>query len=236
MTMSSKTSSDEKINNDSLKWPALTLALSAILSIAFLLHHPTIQAQKPKQQIAEVMQESMLNNMVHGSLIAIVLLILAAYFSYSLTRGYNKLSIVCAQLSFFIGSLCLVGAALINGFIYPDFVSSFAHTQTNELKHLMQFKALLWSSNQVLANVGVMAQSLAITLWAVNLFSYKSETNHQGNKTLTLVIVLYGVGIGLYGLVSISTGYLSLDLTGMTQIALLQSLWHLMISYYMFKK
>ncbi len=229
-----KTSSDKLTNNNPLKWPALTLALSAILSIAFLLHHPTIQAQKPKQQVVEVIQESMLNNMVHGSLIIIVLLILAAYFSYSLARGYNKLSIVCAQ--FIIGSLGLVGAALINGFIYPDFVSSYTQASVSELKNLMMFKALLWSSNQVLANVGVMAQSLAITLWAINLFTYKSELSHKGNKIRLLVIALYGGGVGIYGLVSIGTGYLSLTLGGMMHIALLQSIWHLMISYYMFKK
>jgi len=177
--------------------------------------------------VVEVVNEAVVNNAVHGAMILVVLLTLAAYFIYSYQRGFNKLLVILAQLFFFIGSMVMVGAALINGFIYTDFIAQLVGANSEVLTHVTPIKSLTWSANQVLANMGVITMSIAMVFWSIDVFS---------DGSLQKGIGWYGILIGFWGFAAIAFDFMSLDLQGMTAIVVLQGLWHLSMAYLMISK
>jgi len=210
----------------SIKQAGTLIATSTALTIFMIMHHPTVSADNTSAQVAEVINESSLNNAVHGSLIFMVILTLAAYSVYSRYRGFSKLSVVLGQLFFFISSMAMVAAAVINGFIYPDFIQGFSAATVAELNQIPAIKSVLWSANQTLANLGVITSSAAIVFWSVELLD---------KNTLNRIIGILGIIIGFYGVLAIALGFITLNLSGMTQVIILQSIWHFAMAYIMIK-
>lgn len=214
------------INNKNLKWAGIIIAVSTLTSLFMMMHHPTVTTKGMAGQVAEVQNESFLNHAVHGSLILFVMLTLAAFSIYSYHRGKNHLAVSIAHLFYFVGSMAMVAAALINGFVYPDFLQGYGSASSQELVQLPMFKSLLWSANQILAKFGVITMSVAILFWSIDLWR---------DKGIVKIVAVIGIVIGLGCSVAIILGVLTLNVTGMTQIVMSQGVWNLAIAYLMIR-
>ncbi|NQZ21586.1 MAG: hypothetical protein HRT53_05955 [Colwellia sp.] len=213
-------------NDKNLKWAGIIIAASTLLSLFMMMHHPTVTTTGMAAQVAEVQHESLVNNIVHGSLILFVLMTLAAFSIYSNHRGKKHLAVAIAHLFYFVGSLAMVAAALINGYVYPDFLLEYRTASAQELAQLPMFKSLLWSTNQTLAKLGVITMSVAILFWSIDLLR---------DKGIVKIVAVLGMIIGLGCSVAIIVGVLTLNVAGMTQIVMLQGLWNLAIAYLMIR-
>lgn len=203
------------------------IAVSSILSIAIIAHHPTINASEISSQVTEVMAEMKLNNMVHGSLIGLLFLNLSAFTIYSTMRGLQNLLVVLALLAYLMSTIMMAGAALMNGFIFPSFLQNVAQNHQHLLELTPLIKIFSWNVNQTLANTSVIATSCAIALWSLNLIH---------SNLVQRVIALIGLGVGVTITILMLGGWLALDLTGMTWVVVAQSIWNLGIAYLLMSK
>jgi hypothetical protein len=218
--------SKHPLKENNLKWAGVIIAVSTLLSLFMMMHHPTVASKDIVAQVTEVQHESFLNNAVHGSLILFVLLTLTAFSIYSNHRGKKFLTISIAHLFYFLGSIAMVAAALINGFIYPDFLQGYGSASPQELAQLPMFKSLLWSANQTLGKLGVITISIAIFFWSINLWR---------DEGIVKVVAVVGMVIGLYCSMAIILGFLTLNLAGMTQVVIIQGSWNLAMAYLMIR-
>jgi len=213
-------------NDKNLKWPGIIIAISTLTSLFMMMHHPTVTAPGMAAQVAEVKHESVLNNIVHGALILFVLMTLAAFSIYSNHRDKKHLTVAVAHLFYFIGSIAMVTAALINGFVYPDFLLGYSTASPQELAQLPMFKSLLWSANQTFGKLGVITMSVAILFWSINL---------SRDKGIVKLVAGIGMVIGLGCSSAIIMGVLTLNVAGMTQVVMLQGIWNLAVAYLMIR-
>ncbi len=214
------------LNDNNLKWAGIIIAVSTLTSLFMMMHHPTVTASGMAAQVAEVQHESFVNNIVHGSLILFVLLTLASFSIFSRHRGQKYLTVTIAHLFYFIGSMAMVAAALINGFVYPDFLHGYSAASSQELAQLPMFKSLLWSANQTLGKLGVITMSVAILFWSINLWR---------DEGIVKLVAVIGMVIGLGCSTAIIVGVLTLNVAGMTQVVMLQGIWNLAIAYLMIR-
>ena len=206
----------------------MVIAVSSILSIVIMTHHPTINASEISSQVTEMVAEMNLNKMVHGSLIGLLFLNFSAFTIYSISRGLQNLLVVLALFAYLMSTIMMTGAALMNGFIFPTFLQNIAQSHQHLLEITPLINVFSWNVNQALANTSVVATSFAITLWSLNLF-----TANLIQKLIAVIGLIIGSSITILML----GGWLTLDLTGMTLVVIAQSIWNIGIAYLLiFKK
>lgn len=189
--------------------------------------HPTINTTEITSQVVETVSEMKRNKMVHGGLVALLILHLSAFTIYSISRGLQNLLVLMALLTYIMSIIMMSGAALINGFIFPNFLQDIAVNN----QHLLELSPLIntysWNFNQTLSSASVVATSCAITLWSLNLFHSNLRQN---------LLAVIGLGIGVAIAILMLGGWLALDLIGMTSVVIAQSLWNMGLAYLLISK
>ena len=113
---------------------------------------------------AGVRPDAELFRAVHGTMIASTFSLLYGFAVYSLRRGLRREAVVAGLVAYGIGVGATIGAALIEGFIFPT----------------LGFHSKSWDSNlevfcasliDLLTKFGVVAISAAIALWSIDLAS-----------------------------------------------------------------
>ncbi|TDF38398.1 hypothetical protein EYS14_12005 [Alteromonadaceae bacterium M269] len=209
------------------KVAAFTTVASTILSIALIINHPTIGNHELSRQVAENAHEMGINNLVHGGLIGLLMANCLAFAIYSSLRGLSNISVLSALTLYIISTILMTLAALVNGFIYPNFLQEVATHQSELLTYTPLFRAFSWNINQALANTSVIGTSLSIAFWSLNLLQ---------SQQLQKIVAVFGLIIGLTISISIISGWLTLNLFGMTLVVCIQGIWNLAIAYLLLSK
>ncbi|MEM0912774.1 MAG: hypothetical protein AAGJ37_17495 [Pseudomonadota bacterium] len=204
----------------------ITLALLSLISIFVMLHHPSISATDVTGRIAELRQESMLNAWVHGGLIAMVILINFCLTVFAQQRQYlTHSSALFGLIAYWLGTLAVIVAALISGFIIPQLAESYLHANATELTVFSGMTSLYWLTNQSLANFGTICWCVAICAWAIEMFRSKGVTRLFGSAYSIAALVI------IFCLLS---NVLTLSVTGMTLVLLVISTWQLGIAWLLY--
>ncbi len=202
------------------------ILVSSFVILFVMAHHPTISSGSDQDQLQEIIRESATNSMVHGIMIFLVGLLWISFLLYSQRRGFDKVTIMIAAVSFSIGSIAFIGAAIINGFAVAGVVEHFMSASEEELSNLKAIRLFSWEINQALANLGVAASGVALFFWSLNILNHELSARFVG---------LIGVFIGLGMSVAIFTGWLHLHLTGMTIAIAAESIWFVLLSIQLIK-
>lgn len=205
----------------------IVIATSSLISMVLITHHPTISAQELSMQVTESAIESQLNGIVHGGLIGLLITNLLAFTVYSTLRGLTKLLVLSALITYFICTIFMTIAALVNGFIFPGFLHEVALHQQDLLQYTPLIRVFSWNINQALANTSVVGTSIAIVFWSINLIH---------SNWLQKSVALGGILVGAAIIVLLLSGLLHLDLSGMTLVVTTQSLWSIALAYLLFFK
>lgn len=212
------------------KITALILAFASITSIFAMLHHPEIHAQDLREQVTELSQKAGMSGLVHGALITLLLFYCQGFMQYSQIRGLHRTGVSFALLCFLLGSIGMIGAALISGFILPNIVGSYLSASDVELLDFNLAKRLSWQANQALANSGAVAWLLAIIAWSWDGLYCKAEDK------LSVWIFRGFMLLGLVSLLAFGLGIFMLDVAGMTYISLLLAGFGLALAWMLFKR
>ncbi|MFL6590915.1 MAG: hypothetical protein ACJ8M4_12175 [Chthoniobacterales bacterium] len=198
------------------------LGAAALLAMVAISHHPVARARRGPEMFEAINQLASTDRAVHGALIVIMFAMIFSFTVYTLTRP--RLSIcVLAWVAFFAGSMCVIGAALTDGFFVPTFAEHYPHTAPTDTGPALAILNASAVVIQVLTKFGFLALSAGTLFWSIDLVL------DRGPSRL----------IGLLGLLaSLAVAALlifagALNPHSLLIIVALQALWYLAISYWM---
>lgn len=183
----------------------IALAAAAALSVLAMAHHPTGTALA-----------ATLGRLVHGVLMALVLVMLAGFFRFAAMRGLDRFAVALAFALYAAATFANLLAAAINGFVVPALLERGAY-ETNA--------ALLWTLNQTFAKAAVFAISAAFGLWGADLL-------WRGPRAARLLGGL-GVVAGLAPAALLAAGILDMHVAGAFVIYAAQALFALLAGVWM---
>ena len=182
----------------------VVLMATGIASIGLMMVHPRGDAS------------DVLITGVHGSLIIVFLVQAASLVSLLGGHTFSKLQ---ASVFYGAGVLAGIGAGILNGLIYPA-IRSYPDGEIGQ----SIFK-LVWSTNQVLAEIGVIAAGIGFALWSVGLW-----------KAGERLIASLGWIAGLLPAALLLSGVMGMDLHGAMAAYALQAAWVIAVGFTRFRE
>jgi hypothetical protein len=162
------------------------LAGSAALSVVVMAHHPTGTAAA-----------ATLGRVVHGAMMALVLIMAAGFFRFAASRGLERFTVALALALYLAATIANLLAASINGFVVPALLERNAYEAN---------AALLWTLNQTFAKAAVFAISGAFFLWGADLIG-------RGAGTVRLLGAA-GMLAGVFPAALLAAGVLDMHVAG----------------------
>jgi hypothetical protein len=199
----------------------VAIALGSLLLVAFMAIHPTIESRRATDFIAEVARKAVVNGVVHGSLIAVLGVLVCGFTGLASRLGLSLFVVRAGLVSYAMGAFAMIAAALISGFMVPEVVSRYQGRPVEELEMMRQLLALYRTTNGVCSRLGVMAMSLAIVFWSLPL---------MGRPGLLRAIGTLGCLAGAMPMIALLSGYLPMNVHGVGAFVLVQAVWSLAIA------
>ena len=198
------------------------LIASALLMVFAMLHHPVPHAHSFEELVQEMDSLDRVNQLVHGSAIALMMLLSLGMSFFGSRLGLNRVTVRAALIAFFVGAFAMIIAAMFSGFIVPDFLNSAtaaAHVGSVSLNTLR-------SINQCFDLLGVTSLSSGVFLFGVAALTSKQR--------LWLVGSL-GLATGMAGCLGIFTGHTQANVQGVIGFALLLAVWLIAVGIQLIK-
>ena len=147
------------------------ICIGAVLSVLLMMRHPSIQTHTVAEAIAQMQAKAALNGFVHGGLLVVLTAIFVGYLGFADLLGWQKLGVRAGAVFYGIGVGCMIGAALINGFIVTALASDYAGQPDAVLETLKPIFVSYHAMNQTLAQAGTIAMSVGILAWSIELLA-----------------------------------------------------------------
>jgi hypothetical protein len=217
-------------NNESLlsdRAAGVAIALGSLSSLLFMLHHPQFRGGETAEFIDQVLRIRGENAVVHGSLIAILGVLLAGFSRLAERLGGAPFDVRVGLIAYGTGTVALTAAGLVDGFIVPEFVSRYQGRPPEGLETVRHVLALCRAANQVCTRVGLVAVTAGMLLWSARLVRLPGFPRGVGAVGCVAAPAL------IVGLVS---RRLTLDVHGMLAFLLTQSVWNLGVAAELIRK
>ena len=179
----------------------LVVAAGSVLSVALMAHHPTTGAADVASALLEIAREARQTRLVHGGLIALMLLVFHGLVTFARALGWHLARVRAGTLAYGLGVVLHTLAALTNGFVVPALAERNSGRTETELEALRPLLAQAHVANQALAMTAVVAMSAAIFVWSCALL---------GRGRFALVLGLFGLLMGGAHALWIPTGHVHL--------------------------
>jgi hypothetical protein len=194
-----------------------TLIVSALLEVVAMGHHPTVTTPDILEAVRQIARSSALAGVVHGVLMALMLVIVYGLSEFVLRRGATRPAIRAGIIAYLAGVIVMLGAAMVSGFIVPGLMALTAHNSPTDLSVNVQLLVLCRVLNQSCANFGSVAMSAGIAFWSIDLLRRDAGWRRG--------IGVAGIVIGVLPAAALILGALHLNVQGMSAVVMLQSLW-----------
>ncbi|HET9388142.1 MAG TPA: hypothetical protein VFO44_00705 [Steroidobacteraceae bacterium] len=194
----------------------IVLMSASLLEIPAMLHHPEVRMQNPSQAIAQLTALNTLAAWVHGTLIALMLLILTGLTEFARRRDLRRPLIRTGLVVYAAGVVGMIGAALVSGYITGRVPGTTLSVGAEDLAITTRLLALCMLFNQAFARFGALAMSAGIALWSLDLARLPGLARALGSL---------GVVIGVFCVATLILGVLQLDVRGMLLVIVLQAIW-----------
>ena len=205
----------------------IVIVASALLTIFAVAHHPTLRAKTPESVIAGMVALAPIDMAVHGSLIAIIIALIAGFAVFTVRLGLNEQSAIAAFVFFSLGAFAIVGAALIDGFLTPSIAFQYAHAHPLELRQGMGLLVFASLAIQALTKFGFIAMSAGVFSWSIGLLR---------RARIIMAIGILGVAsaLGVVAVLAFGGAFLTPPVLGV--IVLVQAFWYVAIGVALVQK
>ena len=208
------------------KITGVILAIISIVSIFVMLHHPTISSESIDETIREVHRESDINTLVHGVLIAFIMLINVCLSDYSKVRGLNRNSVLSGLIVYWVGTVVMALAALMSGVVGPQLAEHYHQATSNQAEIFNGIFLLTYEMNQAFAYFSVFCWCAGICFWAFDMIHQTKKIRIFGFFSL---ISAFAITMGLL------TGWATLSsVFGTTIILIVMSCWQFGIACHLY--
>lgn len=199
----------------------IVIAIGSLLSVFAMSHHPSIGAGDTTEVIAELTREAGIAGVVHGAMIVMVAALVFGFWVFSERLGLRFATVRAGLVAYVLGAVAMIGAATISGFVVPGIGMQYAGGSAAEMETALQLMAFGHVANQALAQLGVIAMSVAILSWSSMLV---------GRVGVNRAIGLLGLVVGLVPAAALLGGHLRLDVHGMGMVIVSQTVWNLAVA------
>lgn len=195
------------------------LIVGPLLSVFAMSHHPSAGASGTAERMAELVRLGPLSAVVHGSLIALMVLIFWGLTRLAGVLGWSSSGVQLAAIAYGLGVVCMTGAAAVSGFIVPGLAGQYEAATPAATKAAVAVFRFSFEVNQALAKIGAVAQSAGIFLWSWAL-ARRAEA-----PTWVRAVGWIGLAVGALPVIGLVAGRLTLNVAGMTAVVLAQAAW-----------
>jgi hypothetical protein len=210
-------------NKDAGNMPTagVILLVATFLEILAMAHHPSAGTPDTAQAVQEIARLAKLSALVHGVLMGLMLLVAYSFSEFALRRGLKGSLIRAGTIAYGAGTIVMLGAALVSGFVFSDLASLTPHVTAVDLQINEQLFILCRVLNRTCANFGVVAMSAGIGFWSVDLL--RESGPHR-------MVGALGCIVGVFPVFALVCGLIHLDVHGMSAVVLLQGSWNVAIA------
>jgi hypothetical protein len=198
------------------------LGASALLMLFAISHHPVAPRRRGLEALQAVVGLGAADRMVHGFLVLIIFVMIFSFTVYTLSRVRLSLCAL-AWVAFFAGDMCVISAALTDGFFVPAFAESYLASAPIDAAPGLTILRAAAVVIQVLTKFGFLALSGATLFWSIDLFLDRGQSRLIG--LLGLIASLVIIALIIFG------G--TVDVHSLLIIVALQALWYLAIAWRM---
>ncbi len=154
--------------------------------------------------------------LVHGVLVALMVLMLHGFVDVARHLGWRLARVRAGTIAYGTGVVCMLVAALGNGFVMPGLAEIYADRADTELDALDPLFMLCHLLGHSFARAGVVAMSSAIASWSSVML---------GRGALARALGAFGLLVAGLTVIGIFTGRLHLDVFGMGLVIVAQAEW-----------
>jgi hypothetical protein len=195
--------------------PGIALTTSALLAVFAMAHHPTAGGEDFMAFARNVERTAVLNQAVHGVLIALVAVITWGLVVFALRRGVGSPLVTLGLVAWAIGVAGMTIAPIFNGFVIVDVARrALAEPETSEL--LRAAFLTISAAVGVVAVIGALGMSAAMVFWSADLARSAGAVRWVGGL---------GLAAGAILVLALLTGIVRLNLGGMTLVLAVWSAW-----------
>jgi hypothetical protein len=206
------------LDNAAARSAGIVLIAATFLAVVAMAHHPSVTAPNISKALEQIARMSDLSGWVHGVLIGVLLATLYVFTEFARRRGLDLPLVRAGLIAYAVGVLAMIDAAMMSGFVITQIASLTPHVTDADLQSSRQLLILCSVLNRTLANFGAVLMSAGILLWSIDLLR---------SPRLGRVLGMLGILIGLLPAAALALGALKLNVPGMTQVVLLQSVWNI---------
>jgi hypothetical protein len=146
----------------------LILIFAALGSLIAAAHHPVIEARERDELLARIPETAFTNRFVHGTLILCGVALLFAFCRFARRQGIQRTSVLLGLIFFALGTLAMIAAALIDGFLVPEIGTNYLRATGATVDagfSLLQFCSI---AIQLFTKSSLIATSSATLLWSIS--------------------------------------------------------------------
>jgi hypothetical protein len=203
------------------------IALGSVLAPAFMMHHPSPRSHTMADFIEAVRQGALTNAVVHGALVTVIGLLVVGFSFLAERLGRDSFVARAGLVAYGVGAIALIAAALVSGFILPEFVSRYQGRPQEEVEVVRHVLGLCRAVNQVCSRVGVMGTAVAVLLWSMLLVR---------RTGLAFAVGVLGCVAGTGLAIGLLSGYLKMDVHGVLVFILAQSVWSMGVAVLLIRR
>jgi hypothetical protein len=196
------------------RFAGFLLAACMLVMLIAISHHPVAPRRRGLEAFEAIVQVGPADRLVHGLLVLILFAMMFSFTVYTLGRSRLHLRAL-AWVAFFAGNMCVIGAALTDGFFVPAFAERYLRTVPIDTAPGLAI--------QVLTKFGFLALNAATLFWSIDLLLERGQARVIG--LLGVIASVAGTAVLLFG------G--TINVHSLLLIVGLQALWYLAIAWQM---
>lgn len=206
-----------KFNSKIYGW---ILAISSLLALAFIAHHPEADMHNASNGLENLSAVGPIGRIVHGSLIFMVLMFAIGFTGFALRIGIKHPLVMAGWIAYIIGTMAMILAASIDGFLLADISDKMSGNR--QLAYDLIHYSMIY--NQVLARLGFILMAAAAVFWGIALVHFAG---------IKRIIGLCSIIIGASSIAFVLISSERIDVRILLFYMIAQLIWHLIIATWM---
>lgn len=204
----------------------LLIGVGSLLLIVLMAAHPFVHVHDTPGVVAELARISVRNGIVHGGLLLVMSTVFVGFLGLCSQLGWTLQRVRAGAVFYALGLVCMIAAALVNGFVVPGLAAGYAGRPDAELQALKPILHFAVQANQTAAKAGSIALSIAIVAWSSVLWRRGVAARWIG---------ILGLIVGVLALTGLLSGHLHLDVHGMGAFVFATSLWNACVAVWLMR-
>lgn len=203
----------------------ILLALVTLAATILVAHHPVAHMHDPASALSNLAAIGSRSSLVHGALIALTLLWCVGMSGFAWRLGIEHPAVMAGWLAYVCGSVFLILAGLVDGFVVPDIAAKFSLDPTAHPAAL-DLIAVCWELLQASTRLGLVLIAFGSVMWGHALM------HHRG---IARLIALLAMATGGMSAVYLMTKTGAIDVPTLFWYLVAQVIWNLTVAVWMIR-